>query len=140
MDVGTTHEWSVKTVAMPKDKINDEIPAIPCRLIALRRTEESAELARAKLRRESRKKGHTPSKESLETAAYIFVLTTVPASEMSIAQCLEIFRFRWQIELAFKNLKSVIGLTRMEAKSRDLCLAYISSAAHSSYSGRPNDQ
>ncbi len=28
MDVGTTHEWSVKTVAMPKDKINDEIPAI----------------------------------------------------------------------------------------------------------------
>ena len=42
MDVGTTHEWSVKTVAMPKDKINDEIPAIPCRLIALRRTEESA--------------------------------------------------------------------------------------------------
>ncbi len=45
---------------------------------------------------------------------------------MSIAQCLEIFRFRWQIELAFKNLKSVIGLTRMEAKSRDLCLAYIS--------------
>ncbi len=62
----------------------------------------------------------------LETAAYIFVLTTVPASEMSIAQCLEIFRFRWQIELAFKNLKSVIGLTRMEAKSRDLCLAYIS--------------
>jgi|SRR5579862_849787 len=120
--VGAVCEWLVSTVAKPAQ----DLPAIPARLVAVRKSEASTEEARRKLRAEARKKGRTPSAQSLEAAAYIFILTTVPAEEMSAEQCLEIYRFRWQIELAFKNLKSVIGLSDMAAKSPKLSVAYIS--------------
>lgn len=122
LPVGAIGEWPVRTVAKPAQ----EALAISARLVAVRKSETAAEVARSKLRRASRKKGHTPSAQSLESAAYMFLLTTVPAEEMSAAQCLEIYRFRWQIELAFKNLKSVIGLSNMAAKSPKLSTAYIS--------------
>ena len=40
----------------------------------------------------------------------IIVLTTVPAEVMSDRLILEWYRVRWQVELAFKRLKSLAGL------------------------------
>jgi hypothetical protein len=122
LPVGAIGEWSVCTVAKPAQGVT----AVRARLVAVRKTEAAAEVARSKLRRQGSKNGHTPSTQSLEAAAYMFLLTTVSADEMSAEQCLEIYRFRWQIELAFKNLKSVIGLSKMAAKSPELSTAYIS--------------
>jgi hypothetical protein len=122
LPVGAIGEWSVSTVAKPAQ----EVQAVQARLVAIRKTEASAEAARRKLRADARKKGRTPSAQSLEYAGFIVILTTVSAEEMSAEQCLEIYRFRWQIELAFKNLKSVFGLSSMAAKSSRLCIAFIS--------------
>lgn len=120
--VGPIAEWPVSTVAKPAQNV----VAVQARLVAVRKSEAAAEVARSKLRKESSRKGHTPSAKSLEAASYTFLLTTVSADEMSAEQCLEIYRFRWQIELAFKNLKSVVGLSTMAAKSAELSTAFIS--------------
>jgi IS4 transposase len=38
------------------------------------------------------------------------LFTTVPARELSGRQVGELYRFRWQIELAFKRLKQLLSL------------------------------
>ena len=48
--------------------------------------------------------GHVQSK-----GGYCIVLTTVPTELLTAAQILEWYRVRWQIELAFKRLKSLAG-------------------------------
>lgn len=85
-------------------------PAIRARVCALKKSRAAALQAREKLRRKARKTGHALQPETLEAAGYVFVLTTVPAETLSAEQVLEIYRGRWQIELVFKRLKSILGL------------------------------
>lgn len=79
------------------------------RICALKKNKQSAEKAKLKAERESKKKGHTVKPETLEAAEYVFVFTTLP-SQYAAAQILEAYRGRWQIELTFKRLKSLLGL------------------------------
>jgi len=79
------------------------------RVCALKKSKEAAEKARIKALRENGKKGHMVKPETLEAAGYIFVFTTLPRM-FSTKTALEIYRGRWQIELTFKRLKSIIGL------------------------------
>ena len=48
-----------------------------------------------------------------EAAGYVFVFTTVPASRLSPTKALEFYRGRWQVELVFKRLKSILGLNHL---------------------------
>ena len=83
--------------------------AIKGRLCALKKSKEAAERAKLKAERESKKKGHAIKPETLESAEYIFIFTTLPHTH-SAATALEVYRGRWQIELVFKRLKSLLGL------------------------------
>jgi Transposase DDE domain len=47
---------------------------------------------------------------TLESSGYIFVFTTLPSSALRATQALELYRGRWQIELVFKRLKSILSL------------------------------
>lgn len=49
------------------------------------------------------------SPESWEAAQYFFVWTTLP-DRFPAPAVLELYRLRWQIELAFKRMKSIMGL------------------------------
>jgi hypothetical protein len=103
-----------------------EIPAIPARLVILRKSPQAAEEARRKLLREAKKKGRkVVDARTLEAAAYIFVLTSVPTQDLSAAQVLETYRFRWQIEMAFKRFKEILPLRRMPVKDPDLAKTYL---------------
>jgi hypothetical protein len=86
--------------------------AIKGRLCALKKSKEAAEKAKIKAARESKKKGHAIKPETLEAAGYVFVFTTLH-SEYSASSILEAYRGRWQIELAFKRLKSLLGLSHL---------------------------
>jgi hypothetical protein len=86
------------------------------RVCAIRKSETAARLARDKLLKESKKKQKKVKPETLEAAGYIFVLTTLPAEDASTEEVLEIYRARWQIELHFKRLKSILGLGCLEKK------------------------
>jgi hypothetical protein len=44
-------------------------------------------------------------------ADFVVVLTTLSPREMSTARVFELYRCRWQIELAFKRLKSLLAMS-----------------------------
>jgi Transposase DDE domain len=83
---------------------------LPVRVCAIKKSKEATEQARKKIRRLASKKGHETKPETLESAAYVVILTTAPATRMSAESALELYRARWQVELVFKRMKSIIGL------------------------------
>ena len=75
--------------------------------------------------RESHKKGHKVRPETLEAAEYTFVFTTLPADAFSPAKVLEMYRGRWQIEIVFKRLKSLLGLGHLKKTDVGLSKAWL---------------
>jgi len=80
------------------------------RVCAIRKSAAAAQKAIEKIHREYAKKQKTPSKETIEGAKYVFVFTTLSAEELPAVCALEFYRHRWQIELVFKRMKSILGL------------------------------
>lgn len=80
---------------------------IPARLCAIRKSVEATVLAERKLKRKASKKQSDLKSNALEHSAWIVVVTTVQDDVLSAEQVLEWYRVRWQIELAFKRLKSL---------------------------------
>ncbi|MCZ7555965.1 MAG: IS4 family transposase [Bacteroidia bacterium] len=117
----TPTEFAVRTQAVPKDNI----PAIPARLLVIRKSEAAAKAARERVLRERSRKSRTIDPRTLEAARYIMVLTSVPADELSALDGLELYRFRWQIELAFKRLKSLLNLGEVPTKDPPLTHSYL---------------
>jgi hypothetical protein len=79
------------------------------RICAIRKTEQATKKAQEKIRRDSRKKGRKVRPATLEAAGYTVVFTTLDRS-ISADIVLTIYRARWQVELVFKRLKSILGL------------------------------
>jgi hypothetical protein len=98
----------------------EALPALPARVVAVRKSEAAAELARAKVLRERSKKSRNVDPRTLEAAGYVFVLTSLPAEALGAADVLELYRFRWQVELALKRLKSLLQLGRLPARNPPL--------------------
>ena len=80
------------------------------RLCVLRKTEHAIAKAERRLTRWEQKHQRKARPETREYARYVMVFTTLPESEMSAAEVLEHYRFRWQIELVFKRLKSLLAM------------------------------
>jgi Transposase DDE domain len=80
---------------------------IPARLCAVRKSIEASALAVRKLKQRAVRKQSTLREVTLEHSGWIVVLTTVGEEVLSAAEVLEWYRVRWQIELAFKRLKSL---------------------------------
>ncbi len=97
----------------------------PARLVALRKSGPAAEVARRRILREAKRKGKVPDPRTLECAGYFFVLTTLPAAVAPGEQVLAIYRLRWQIEMAFKRLKSILRFDALRAKDPALAQAYL---------------
>jgi IS4 transposase len=87
------------------------------RLCALRNSQTAAERAQARVLRTARKKKTQLRPETLEFAQYVFVLTTVNAAQLSTEQVLELYRARWQIELCFKRMKSLMQMGHVPKRS-----------------------
>lgn len=85
-------------------------PAVLGRVCAIRKSRQAAERARARAVRQAQKQGSLVKEETLEGAGYIFVFTTATSERMTAWQALELYRARWQIEIVFKRLKSILGL------------------------------
>jgi hypothetical protein len=97
----------------------------PGRLCAIRKNAVATERAREKMRRQARKKQKTVNAEALQLAQYILVFTTVSGSELTTREVLELYRVRWQIELRFKHLKSLLGLGCLPKYDQASCRAWI---------------
>ncbi len=53
---------------------------------------------------------------TLASAGFLMVLTSLPPEEATPERVMAIYRLRWQIELAFKRLKSGLGIHRLVAR------------------------
>ncbi len=83
---------------------------IPGRLIAIKRSRAATRRAQRQLLRRADRRQRTVSAASLEAARYVFVWTSLPANTYGPETVLELYRLRWQIELTFKRMKSLLGL------------------------------
>jgi Transposase DDE domain len=77
---------------------------------AVRKTEEAIKRTEKQLRRNASKQGEVLQPETLEYAKYIIVFTTFDPLTFNAAMVLQWYRVRWQVELAFKRLKSLAQL------------------------------
>jgi hypothetical protein len=119
----TPHEIQVQArLGLPE-------PPLPLRLIIQRKTPEATETARAKLRREASHRQKTLDPRSMVAAEFIILGTSLPAEDYPADQVLAVYRLRWQIELAFKRLKSLLHIdrlpTRTERASRSWLTAHL---------------
>jgi DDE family transposase len=84
--------------------------SIPGRLCAIRKSAHAAARARRKIVRKSQQGGPVTKPETLLYADYVMVFTTLPQEAFSGAEIVQWYRTRWQIELVFKQLKSLAQL------------------------------
>jgi hypothetical protein len=84
-------------------------PAITLRLVAARKSPQAAEAARRNARRQAQRGGHHVTDATLIAADWVILITSLPET-FSAQDVLALYRLRWRIELAFKRLKSLIGL------------------------------
>jgi len=95
------------------------------RVCALKRSAQAAEHAQRRVERSAQKHSARALPKSLEAAGYIFVFTTVPAARLGATDALEFYRSRWQIELVFKRLKSILGLNHLRKAEDPSAIAWI---------------
>ena len=108
LKAGQPGDWPV---AVGEDKKG--LQPIAGRVCAIKKSKASAERGRARAERDSRRGGHQVRPETLEAAEYIFVFTTLGAHVPAPA-ILEMYRGRWQVELTFKRLKSLLALGHLK--------------------------
>ena len=80
------------------------------RLVAIKKPPQAAEAARSAAQRAAKKAGNAISEGTLIAAGWAILVTSLPADDFSTDDILALYRLRWRIELAFKRLKSLIGL------------------------------
>jgi hypothetical protein len=103
--------------------------ALPLRLIIQRKTPEATEATRLALRRAAIKKGKKLDPRSLIAAEFMILGTSLPKRGYTAKDILAVYRLRWQIELAFKRLKSLLHIDRLptwtEQTSRSWLYAHL---------------
>jgi hypothetical protein len=80
------------------------------RLVAFQLAPAAAEAARARARRAAQREGYALSAATLAAAGWIILVTSLDAKVFSANDIGDLYRARWRIEMAFKRLKSLIGL------------------------------
>jgi len=117
LDPGEIGDWQVAFRDGGKD--------YPVRLVALRKSQAAAEKEQELIRHEATRKGRRPSPDSLRAAHFTYLITDLPREVLPAAEALELYRLRWQVEIFFKRLKSILQLGRLRAHDPRLARTYL---------------
>ena len=98
---------------------------IALRLVALRKPREAFAAAIEKAQRAARENGRQIQPETLVAAEWVILVTSLDAETFPAATIGDLYRMRWRIEIAFKHLKSGIGLGRPLAEEASLAKAHV---------------
>lgn len=98
---------------------------VPGRVCAVKKSRQAAEESQRRVRRKAQKNGSKILEQTLEAAQYVFVFTTVEASALTATRVLEFYRGRWQVELVFKRLKSLMSLGHLRKTDDQSARAWI---------------
>lgn len=88
--------------------------------------QEVADQRRRRLKETAQRKGRAVSARTLTLAGWTILITTAPASLLSLEEALILLRLRWQVELLFKLWKSqgLVDEWRSKKAWRILCEVY----------------
>lgn len=81
---------------------------------------EAAEAARRRCRQDGKRKGRTPTQDTLYLAGWVMVFTTVTEAVLAASTVIPLYRTRWQAELVFKRLKSLLDLDLLRTQQASL--------------------
>jgi hypothetical protein len=95
------------------------------RLCAIKKSAEAAEHSRKKAKQDICRKQRTLNEDTLELHGYFFVITSVKREVLTAEKIMALYRLRWQIELAFKRLKSILGLGHLPKTDPDSAKAWL---------------
>ena len=98
---------------------------LPARLIVLCKPEDAAEQERKRMRRRASKSGKKMDDRTLVAAGYTLLLTSLPVADYDAERIAALYQLRWQVELAFKRLKSIIRIDRLPAKDPRLARSWL---------------
>jgi hypothetical protein len=99
--------------------------AVAARLIIARKPPEATLRQHQRLRRTASRKGHKTDPRTLRAAGFMMLLTSLPDTRASAAEVVRLYRLRWQIELAFKRLKSLGGFGDLQAADPRLARSWL---------------
>ena len=104
----------------------DKASQVPCRLIALRVSEQIANERRRRLKQAAKKKGRMVSNHHLCLSDWTLLITNVPQHQLPLNTARALYTVRWQIELLFKQLKSIlcVHVSHTSNENRLLCELY----------------
>jgi hypothetical protein len=99
---------------------------VPCRLLAYRLPEPVVQERRRKALQEARKKGRELSPEYLDWLSFGFYITNVSQQVWPEKVVGTIYRLRWQVELTFRNWKSLLNIYVLKGTrpERIQCIIY----------------
>ena len=103
--------------------VNKEGVCVPVRILAKRKSSEQIEKAMKKLKLRERKCGVT--NEARIFNEYIVVVTSLCEKTATAEQILDLYRLRWQIEIYFKRLKSILDFGELPKKKPEHSLAWL---------------
>jgi hypothetical protein len=90
---------------------------LKCRMICYRLPKDVADTRIRKKRAEYKKKGlNPPSKELLANLRYAIFITNIPKEKVSAEMIGTLYKIRWQIELIFKEFKSLMNIDVMQGQ------------------------
>lgn len=87
------------------------------RLIAGQLTPQAAAAARRRARQTAKKRGRCVRAATLVVAGWVLLITTLPERAWDAAAVLRLYRARWQIELVFKRMKSIMRMGTLRART-----------------------
>lgn len=98
---------------------------VPGRAVILRRSRAAVERARRRVNRIAHRNQHKASPRALALAAYVMVFTTLPQASHPPDRVMMDYRLRWQIELVFKRMKSILSLGQLPKRDPPSAKAWI---------------
>lgn len=101
------------------------LPPIPARLIIIKKDSQVVPDSRKRAQRSSRRGGHVIQQATLKAADYLILVTSLDQAGHSTTQVAELYRLRWQIELAFKRLKSLLDFDKLPARDAKLAKSWL---------------
>jgi hypothetical protein len=105
--VGEVGSWK-SSIVIEKDG-----HCLPGRVVATKLPAPIARRAERRIIKESSKKCQSLNPRTLEAAHFVMVFTTLPEDLLSSTDVLELYRYRGQVELAFKRMKQLLKLGRL---------------------------
>ncbi|GAB6283766.1 MAG: IS4-like element IS421 family transposase [Ignavibacterium sp.] len=95
------------------------------RLCVIKKSPEAALYSKQNAIREMKRKQRVITDETVELYDYFFVITSVGKNILSSEEILSLYRLRWQIELAFKRLKSILALGHLPKTDPESAKAWL---------------